>query len=211
MTRRIDPVPWVADWRPSSWSPVPPDGLTWARWGSGEPGQGVHGFVDDWRLESLSRGSLGGLGPGRQWMTEPDFSVLAGMPAPVVSYQVYRARFLGDRLRQSTGLPVVPVLQWADPSTFHLSIWGIQSGSALAVRAPGRDLSERNAWVCGYAFAMSALSPSHVLVFGCVSRVRGVLEGVGVPWSSCALRRTRWPVMERRGAVPIGAPGSSGS
>jgi len=185
-----DRLPWSDFWAPASWSPVPPLDLQWARWGSCDPGAGVHGFVEDRRLEAISRGSLKGQGPGRSWAIEPDFSVLGGMPGPVVSWQVYRARYCGDRLR-AAGLQVVPVLQWAGSDTWDLCAWGILSGSAVAVRAPSRDLQEVAAWISGYHALVDRVEPSHVLVFGRASRVVGAIDGVGVSWSSHSLRRVR--------------------
>ena len=186
---RVSSVPYQSEWVPSSWSGIPPP-IAWARWGSGEPGQGVHAFVDDWRLEAFARGSLGGLGPGRTWAVEPDFSVLPGMPPPVVLWQVYRARYLGDRLR-AAGLQVVPVLQWAGPDSWDICAWGMRPGSAVAVRAPARDLLEVTAWAAGYRALLERVRPSHVLVFGRSSRIAGVLDGAGVSWSSEPLRRVR--------------------
>lgn len=175
-----DGLPWESGWSPDSWSPVPPS-MTWARWGSHQPGQGVHTFVDDRRLVPILRGRFGGLGQGRIWATEPDFSILGGMPEPVIRWQVYRARWGGDLLRRR-GLQVVPVLQWAGADSWDLCAWGIRSGSAVACRAPGRDLDERAAWAAGFLALVERIQPSAVLCFGVFSRVRGTLQGAGVPW-----------------------------
>jgi hypothetical protein len=173
-----------------SWCDTPPEAVRWARWGSGEAGEGVHGFVDDWRLEALSRGSLGGVGEGRTWATEPDFSILGGMPEHVQRWQVYRARYLGDVMRE-TGLAVVPVLQWTGVDPIGWSCWGIRPESAVGVRAPGADSVERQRWAWGFVRALAVVRPSFVLVFGVASRVRGVLDAVGVPWRVVPLRRAR--------------------
>lgn len=180
------------DWRPSSYAVMPPP-MTWARWGSHDPGRGVHGFVDDSRLSGMLRGRFAGEGSGRVWAVEPDFSVVGGMPAPLVWYQVYRARWGGELLRRR-GLSVLPVLQWAGPEHLDLCAWGLISGTAVAVRAPGRDFAERNAWIGGFSRLVELVQPSGILVFGLHSRVRGVLDASGVPWSSvslCSKNRTR--------------------
>lgn len=187
---RVSSVPWSPEWSPSSWAPEPPIDLQWARWGSGEPGQGVHLFVDDWRLESLARGTHGRLGQGRTWATEPDFSVLAGMPEEVQRWQVYRARYCGDRLR-ALGLQVLPVITWTGADPFGWTFWGVRPGSAIAVRAPGRDGAERDRWAWGYQVAARYFQPSSVLVFGLANRVQGCLDAAGIPWRQVPLRRTR--------------------
>ena len=186
---RISSVPWSPDWVPASYSAIPPRGLVWARWGSGQPGQGVHGFTDDWRLESIARGAFGGQGEGRVWAIEPDFSVRPGMPEVVVRWQVYRSRYCGDLLR-SRGLQVVPVLSWADASCpVWWSAWGVAPQSCVAVRAPSCHVVEREAWAVGYRQVVAWVQPAAVLVFGRASRVRGVLDAVGVPWRQEFLRQ----------------------
>jgi len=186
---RVSSVPWSPDWKSSSWAPEPPQDLQWARWGSGEPGQGVHLFVDDWRLESLARGTHGRLGQGRAWATEPDFSVLAGMPRQVQEWQVYRARFCGDRLR-ALGLEVLPVITWTGLDPIGWTAWGVRPGSAIAVRAPGRADDERDAWVRGYRQVVEQIQPATVLVFGLASRVAGCLDAADTPWRQAASQPT---------------------
>lgn len=182
-------LPWERDFEPEAWAPPPPP-MRWARWGSHEAGQGVHGFVEDRRIRPILGGRLAGLGVGRRWAVEPDYSVLGGMPEPVVRWQVYRARYAGELLRRQ-GLTVVPVLQWADPAHWSLMTWGIKPGSAVACRAPSADLAERAAWSSGYRVLVEAVMPSVVLVFGVASRVRGTLDAVGLPWQQLPLRSTR--------------------
>lgn len=199
---RVSSVPWSPGWLADSWSAAPPDGLRWARWGSGDSGGGVHLFVDDWRLESLARGRFfGSLGLGRQWATEPDFSVAPGMPPEVQGWQVYRSRYLGDRLR-AAGLSVVPVLTWTGEDDPALTAWGIRPGSAVAVRAPGRGQGEADGWRAGFTSAVELVRPSFVLVFGCAGRVRGALDSLGVPWRAEPLRRSRVSTIEARPGAP---------
>ena len=204
---RIDSLPWLPGWEPSSYSDIPPSGLVWARWGSGQPGQGVHGFTDDWRLEALSRGIFGGQGPGRLWAVEPDFSIRPGMHRAAQEYQVYRARYCGDRLR-ARGLHVVPVLSWTGSDPIEWTAWGILPGSCVAVRGASRDPSERDAWVIGYRQALDLLRPRFVLVFGIASRTRGGLDSAGVPWRQESLRRSlsALPEASRSFVVPLSVP-----
>jgi hypothetical protein len=194
---RVSSVPWEAGWSAASFAPEPPEDLRWARWGSSEAGDAVHGFVDDWRLEALARGSLGGLGSNRCWATEPDFSVSPGQPEIVQRWQVYRARYCGDLLRRQ-GLSVLPVITWTGDDPVHWTAWGIAPGSWIAVRAPGADREAWSWWRLGFRSSVELLRPAGVLVFGVASRVGGVLEGVGIPWRRVRLRARRQPLSRGR-------------
>lgn len=168
-----------------------PEGLRWFRWGSGDAGDAVHGYVEDWRLEAIWRGSLLGSGEAR-FAVEPDFSVVRGMPEALVRYQVYRARWCGYRLR-SVGMTVVPTLQWGDGLFDRVCVEGIEPGSWVAVRAPGRG-EDVSLWAQGFLSVLGLSRAAGVLVFGVSSRCAGVLSGLSMPVRSFPLRRSRSPL-----------------
>lgn len=170
---------------------VPPSEVVWARLGSCDPGAGVHGFVEDRRLEALARGSYAGIGVGRRWAVGPDFSILGDMPAPVVWYQAYRSRLWCQRIGVRFGIPVVPSVGWAGSAVDRYAFDGIRIGSCVAVRAPGADAGEVSAWASGYLRMLRVVCPRHVMVFGVYRRVEGVLLSSGVCWSSHSLRVAR--------------------
>lgn len=178
-------VSWQSEPLPLSFAPIPPGDLVWSRWGSQQPGNAVHGFVDDWRFQSLYRS---GRVPfdlfDKIWATEPDCSIYWGMPQPVVQYQVYRARLGGHKLR-CCGMLTIPVVRWADHPEW--SVFGIKHGSSIAIRAPSKDNRVINSFLNGIDYAIDVIQPSFILVFGVGSRIQGALDSSGVPWRQVAL------------------------
>lgn len=69
---------------------------------------------------------------------------------------------------QEVGLVVVPVLSWAQPSTYILAFEGIPKHSTVATSTVGikRDKEARGIWNDGMKAAMDALAPSRVLLYG---------------------------------------------
>ncbi|MGB5834401.1 MAG: DUF4417 domain-containing protein, partial [Thiohalocapsa sp.] len=89
----------------------------WARLGrTVGPNDGLHAFVDDWRLESLYRKGPTAV-PDVTCMVEPDYSVYAETPVIVAAWQTFRARLVGSWC-DDRDIPCLPVLQWGGPDTY---------------------------------------------------------------------------------------------
>jgi hypothetical protein len=144
-------------------NPIPEQ---WGRWAGGTPlGVPLHGFVDDWRLESIwrdrhyqvDRALISG------WVTTPDFTIETYHPYYFTAFQVYRSRVIGS-FWASMGVHVVPVLQWGNPDYLELTIEGLTGCQILAVRSPSRN-SERD-WFKVAERINAALPGRTVLHFG---------------------------------------------
>ena len=158
------PIDW-ADW----------ETLTWSRFGSGGVSSARHCFVDDWRLEHLWRRSGQGLAKAIciGILTAPDFTLDCHYPLEIATYQVYRSNLLAYYWMLH-GVTTVPVLQWGNESTFHLSPRYIGLQSVVAVRGPGKGLTELRRWLAGAEYMQAHLNPSLVLHFG--RKVPGVWD-----------------------------------
>jgi len=141
--------------------------LTWSRFGSGGTADARHCFVDDWRLEHLWRRQGQGLGKAicAGILTAPDFTIETNYPEEIATFQVYRSNLLAYYW-MGNGVTVIPVLQWGDESTFHLSPKYIGLRSVVAVRGPGKGKDEQRRWMAGAEFMQYYLKPSLVLHFG---------------------------------------------
>ena len=149
--------------------------LSWSRFGSGGTADARHCFVDDWRLEHLWRRHGQGLAKAicTGILTAPDFTIETYFPEEIATYQVYRSNLLAYYWMLN-GVTVVPVLQWGDESTYHLSSKYIGPGSVVAVRGPGKGKDEQRRWITGAEYMQSTLQPSLVLHFG--RKVPGVWQ-----------------------------------
>ncbi len=89
------------------------------------------------------------------------------MPDPMQRWNRYRSMALG-RYWQENGLSVVPVLSWAQPSTYAFAFDGIPKHATVATSTVGvrRDKAALAVWHDGMRAAMDALEPSRVLLYG---------------------------------------------
>lgn len=141
--------------------------LSWSRFGSGGTSDARHCFVDDWRIEHLWRRYGQGLAKAicTGILTAPDFTIETHFPKEIATYQVFRSNLLAYYWMLN-GVTVVPVLQWGDESTYHLSAKYIGHGSVVAVRGPGKSKAEQFRWIEGAKSLQFILKPSLVLHFG---------------------------------------------
>jgi hypothetical protein len=124
----------------------------------------VHFFLDDRQIQRVWRHPDNALPRLLEHgvALSPDFSVYTHMPIALQIYQVYRSRWCG-RLWQTSGVRVVPTLQWAGPETYDLCFDGLR-GSVFAVSqqgARGEPLFER-----GLLEAVRRLQPELLLSYG---------------------------------------------
>lgn len=141
--------------------------LTWARFGSGGQADARHCFVDDWRLEHLWRRHGQGLAKAIciGIITAPDFTIETYFPEEIATYQVYRSNLLACYWL-SHGVITVPVLQWGNNTSWHLSPRYISPLSVVAVRGPGPGKDELRRWTAGAEYMQGVLDPPLVLHFG---------------------------------------------
>lgn len=89
----------------------------------------VHGYVDDYRLNSWWKR----LDYYTKKMTQckvvitPDFSIYHDMPLYLQLYQIARSRFTGAYMQQM-GIPVIPSLTWTDEKSYDYAFLSIQKG-----------------------------------------------------------------------------------
>lgn len=143
------------------------ESLTWSRFGSGGSSDARHCFVDDWRLEHLWRRHGQGLAKAicTGIITAPDFTIETHYPLEIAVFQVYRSNLLAYYWLLNL-VTVVPVLQWGNESTFHLSPKYIGPRSVVAVRGPGKGKDEQRRWMAGAEYMKAAIKPALVLHFG---------------------------------------------
>lgn len=71
-----------------------------------------------------------------RYVMSPDFSLLIGMPEPMLRWNVYRNRLVGY-IWQSNGLNVIPTVGWADAESFEYCFSGVKKYSAVAISNTG--------------------------------------------------------------------------
>lgn len=133
------------------------------------PANGVHCFVDDYRMErlwtkpelyaeKLARYSL---------LITPDYSLYTDMSHAMQLYNVYRSRFLGAYW-QALGLPVVPQITWADETNYEWCFDGTPPHATVAISTVGLMYSQewREFWARGVRAALERLEPERVLLYG---------------------------------------------
>lgn len=112
------------------------------RYGSRTENLPFHGFVDDWRLESIWRSPTKFVEKALLAGTAvaPDFSVYANYPYIYSLYQVWRSRIICAWWLDH-GVYSIPVLQWTNSNDQNLDHYfaGLQNCEVIAVRCPSRE------------------------------------------------------------------------
>lgn len=132
----------------------------WRGLGKWQPGQALHHFVDDYRHEVCFRRPEDGLARAliSPFVIAPDYTVYTDDPEPLAAYNVWRSAVVAS-FWAAHGVHVVPSV------SFHPSFSTyVQPGSVVAVRAPRS--ADRDSWTVDLLDAVSAVSPSRILVFG---------------------------------------------
>jgi hypothetical protein len=124
-------------------------------------------FIDDYHLERFWNQPER---YGNRWLElkigavmTPDYSLYIGMPLPMMQWNTYRTRMLGN-LWMAMGLKVIPTVTWADYRTFDFCFQGIKQGSCVAVSDIGiRSVQERSSFDAGYQKMQDVIRPSQIL------------------------------------------------
>lgn len=125
----------------------------------------------------------------------PDYSLLIGMPRPVLQWNVYRSRLVGY-VWQKMGLPVIPTIGWADARSFGFCFNGIANGSVVAVSNVGcRNDTHRTFFDAGYNAMIAAINPCFI-VFQCRASLRKYYEAENVIFIPTYFeeKRDKWAV-----------------
>lgn len=128
--------------------------------------QAVHGFVDDYRLETSWNSPERGLKYAQQFAfaCSPDFTLSPEYPLALNFYQLYRARWVA-RYWQNNGVLVVPCVGWAAADSFDYAFVGIPENSVVAIATYGiRNNPEL--FAAGYRAMCAAIQPAAVYVCG---------------------------------------------
>lgn len=112
---------------------------------------------------------------GAEYVMSPDFSLLVGMPEPLLAYQVYKNRLVGH-VWQQQGLNVIPTVSWSDKKSFEYSIKGITFGSIIAVSNIGcRNEAQKKYFDMGFNYVTKYLEPEKI-IFMCNKKYRKAYE-----------------------------------
>jgi hypothetical protein len=101
-------------------------------------GSFVSMFVDDYILERFWNNPAKYISRLKNVLAvmSPDYSLLLGMPMPMLAWNMYRNRLVGH-VWKSAGIEVVPCVSWADERSFQVCFNGIKKGSCVAISNTG--------------------------------------------------------------------------
>ena len=89
------------------------------------------------------------------------------MPLPMMMWNVYRSRLLGQMMQQ-LGLTVIPTVSWADERSFEFCFDGLPLNSTLSISTIGVKKSDKanQMWQRGVLKMIAKLHPKQLLVYG---------------------------------------------
>lgn len=129
----------------------------------------------------------------------PDFSLYIGMPLPMMMWNTYRSRMVGN-LWAAMGLNVIPTVTWADEKSLPFCFNGIAKGSIVAVSDVGiQNNKERYYFDLGYHLMIEVIKPKQIL-FMTGKKSRHLYEHQDVVFldSFFTKRRTQWEAEEKK-------------
>lgn len=130
---------------------------------------GCHFFIDDYQFERIWNAPdkyVEVLKPYK-CVIAPDFSLYMDMPDPMQRWNHYRTQAIA-KYWQKQGITVVPLLSWAQPSSYRFCFKGIPKHSTVATSTVGvaRDKDAQKVWHDGMREAMKRLEPLRLLLYG---------------------------------------------
>lgn len=143
---------------------------------------------------------------GHKWLNlgigavmSPDFSLYIGMPLPMMQWNTYRSRMLGN-LWMAMGLRVIPTITWADERSYDFCFQGIRKGSAVALSNIGIHTKEEKYYFeSGYQKMKEIIKPSQI-IFMCQEKTRHLYDEDRVVFidSFFSKRRKSWEETEKK-------------
>tara|TARA_R100000951_G_scaffold58110_1_gene48789 strand:+ start:452 stop:1111 length:660 start_codon:yes stop_codon:yes gene_type:complete len=122
-------------------------------------------FIDDYILERFWRNPLNYIKRFEEApaVLSPDFSVLVGMPKPIIYWQTYKNRLIG-KIWKDSGLNVIPSITWSDKSSFDIVFQGVQKKSVVAVSNIGcRNEKHLKYFELGYNEMIKKINPNKII------------------------------------------------
>ena len=124
-------------------------------------------FLDDYHLERLWNQPIR---YGNRFLSlkvanvmSPDFSLLIGMPLPMLMWNTFRSRLVGNAW-QNMGLNVIPTITWSDEKSFPFCFNGVAKGSVVAISDVGiQNNEERYYFDLGYHRMLEVIKPKQIL------------------------------------------------
>ena len=132
------------------------------------PSDGLHFFVDDYRLTNLWARPTSVIETLRNYsaVLTPDFSLYRDWPMSLQIFNTYRNRWCGA-FWQSQGITVIPTLSWAGAESYAFAFAGVPQGSVVAVSTVGVRTSEARAvFDAGFDVLLERIAPALVLLYG---------------------------------------------
>ena len=114
---------------------------------------GIHFFLDDYQFERVWNRLEFYTNILKRFdcVFTPDFSLYTDMPLPLMIYNVYRSRLIGQYM-QKQGIKVIPTISWADRLSYQFCFDGLPKYSTVAVSTVGviKDKNARRLWSEGF-------------------------------------------------------------
>jgi hypothetical protein len=123
----------------------------------------------------------------------PDYTILIGMPDPMMRWQIYRNRFVGY-IWQKAGINVIPTICWTNEKSFDFCFKGVAEGSIVATSSIGM-LNEKQIpfFLAGFEAMIETIKPSKIL-FLASKKYRHLFQDERIQWldSFFENRRKQW-------------------
>ncbi len=134
-------------------------------------------FVDDYILERYWNNPLKYIEYFKtaKYVMSPDYSLLIGMPKPMMEWNIYRNRLVGY-VWQTAGINIIPTISWSDESSFDFCFEGVSVGSAVSISNIGcRNESQKYYFDIGFEKMKDVINPSTIL-FQCNRKYKEVYK-----------------------------------
>ena len=130
---------------------------------------GIHFYLDDYQFERFWNRPGLYIDKLSQFdcVLTPDFSLYQDMPLPMMMWNVYRSRLLGQ-IMQQLELTVIPTVSWADERSFEFCFDGLPLNSTLSISTIGVKKNDKanQMWQRGVIKMIAKLHPKQLLVYG---------------------------------------------
>jgi hypothetical protein len=111
----------------------------------------------------------------------PNYSMLIGMPDPMLRWQTYRSRFVGY-IWQKAGVNVVPTICWSDKKCFSYCFEGVAKNSIVAVSSIGMtNDTQLPYFMDGYNAMIETLEPKEI-IFMASKKYRHLFQATNIRW-----------------------------
>lgn len=123
----------------------------------------------------------------------PDYTILIGMPDPMLRWQVFRNRLVGH-IWQQAGVNVIPTICWSDERSFDFCFKGVAEGSIVAVSSVGMLADWQIPYfMAGFNAMVKTIKPIKIL-FLASKKYRYLFQDERIQWldSFFENRRKQW-------------------